>query len=191
MSSECAGDGDEIELDGQNCFGGDGAGRLSQQEVVDADDRAGERIFDGDEQRVGGVFRDGAEDGVERSARDGGDFGAEELDRGGFAEGAGFALKGDSHFVNVQTQKASEASSLSVWICERVQPPLQSVRLDGSSVSRMIRSDMIALRCPTLVRGEQQPTQVRVYQPFAAKGTARIEDELRGEKPGTGRKAAI
>ena len=92
-----AGDSDEIELDGENCFGGDGEA-IFEHEVVDADDRAGERIFDGDEERVGGVFRDGAKDGVERGARDGSDFGAEELDGGGFAEGAGFALKGDAEW---------------------------------------------------------------------------------------------
>ncbi len=93
-----AGDSDEIELDGENCFGGDGEA-IFEHEVVDADDRAGERIFDGDEQRVGGVFRDGAKDGVECGARDGGDFGAEELDGGGFAEGAGLALKGDAQWI--------------------------------------------------------------------------------------------
>ena len=88
-----AGDCDEIELDGKNRFGGDGE-PIFEHEVIDADDRAGQRIFDGDEQRVGGVFRDGAEDGIERGARNGGDFGAKELDGGGFAEGAGLALEG-------------------------------------------------------------------------------------------------
>ena len=93
-----AGDGDEIELDGENCLGGDGEA-IFEHEVVDADDRAGERIFDWDEERVGGVFRNGAEDGVERCARNRDDFGAEELDGGGFAEGAGFALEGDAQWL--------------------------------------------------------------------------------------------
>lgn len=99
LVERCARDGDEIELDGENCLGGDGELRfpIFEHEVVDADDGAGERIFDGDEKRVGGIFRDGAEDGVERGAWDGGDFGAEELDGGGFAECAGLALEGDAH----------------------------------------------------------------------------------------------
>ena len=74
---------------------------IFEHEVVDADDRAGERIFDGDEESVGGVFRDGAKDGVECGARDGGDFGAEELDGGGFAEGAGLALEGDAQWTSL------------------------------------------------------------------------------------------
>jgi hypothetical protein len=95
LVERCAGDCDEIQLDGKNCFGGDGE-LIFKHEVVDADDRAGERIFDGDEERVGGVFRDGAKDGVERGARDCGDFGPEKLDGGRFAEGAGLALEGDA-----------------------------------------------------------------------------------------------
>ena len=98
LVERCAGDCDEIQLDGKNCFGGDGE-LIFKHEVVDADDRAGERIFDWDEERVGGVFRNGAEDGVERGARNRGDFGAEELDGGGFAEGAGFALEGDAQWL--------------------------------------------------------------------------------------------
>ena len=93
MVERCARDRYEIELDGENCFGGD-VELIFEHEVVDADDRAGERIFYGDEECVRGVFSDGAEDGVESCARDGGDFGAEELDGGGFAECAGLALEG-------------------------------------------------------------------------------------------------
>jgi hypothetical protein len=96
LIERCAWNRDEIELDGKNCFGGDGE-PIFEHEVVDANDRAGERIFDGYEQRVRGIFRDGAKDGVERSARNGGDIGAEELNRGGFAEGAGFTLEGYAH----------------------------------------------------------------------------------------------
>jgi hypothetical protein len=96
LVERCTGDRDEVELDGENRLGGDRE-LIFEHEVVHADDRAGERIFDGDEERIGGIFRDGAENGVECGARDGGDFGAEELDRGGFAEGAGFTLKGDAH----------------------------------------------------------------------------------------------
>ena len=95
LIERCAWNRDEIELDRENRFGGDGQ-PIFEHEVVDADDRAGERIFDGDEERVGGVFGDGAKDGVECRARDSSDFGAEELERGGFAECAGLALKGDA-----------------------------------------------------------------------------------------------
>ena len=89
----CAGDRDEIELDGENCFGGDRQ-LILKHEVVDADDRTGERIFDGDKQSLGGVFGNGAEHRVERGARHRGDFGAQELNGSGFAEGAGFTLEG-------------------------------------------------------------------------------------------------
>lgn len=93
-----AGDGDEVEFDGKDCLGGDREA-IFEHEVVDADDRAGERVFDGDEQSVGGIFRDGAEDGVEGGARDGGCFGTEELNGGGFAESAGLALEGDAEWL--------------------------------------------------------------------------------------------
>ena len=90
-----AGNCDEIQLDGENRLGCDGE-LIFEHEVVDADDGAGERIFDRDEESVGCVFRNGAENGVEGGARDGGNFGAEELDGGGFAEGAGLALESDA-----------------------------------------------------------------------------------------------
>ncbi len=55
------------------------------EQVVDADDGAGERVFDGGEKRVGGAFGDGGEGGVERGARDSGDGFAEKLNGGGFS----------------------------------------------------------------------------------------------------------
>ena len=97
-----AGAADEAVLDGEDGFGGDGE-RTFEHEIVDADDGAGEGVLDGDEECIGGVVADGAEDGVEGGTRDGGDGFAEELDGGGFAEGAGLALKGYTHFKDDST----------------------------------------------------------------------------------------
>ncbi len=90
-----AGAPDEVMLDGEDGFGSDGE-RAFQKEIVDADDGAGECVFDGGEESVGAAFADGAENGVEGGAGDGGDGFAEELDGGFFAEGAGLALEGDA-----------------------------------------------------------------------------------------------
>lgn len=86
-------------LDGENGFGGDREGTL-EEEVVDADDGAREGVLDGGEESVGKTVANGAEGGVERGARNGGDAFAEKLDGGFFAEGAGFTLKGNAHFMD-------------------------------------------------------------------------------------------
>ena len=93
---ECgAGAGDEVMLDGEDGFGGDGEGAF-EEEIVDADDWACEGVFYGGEESVGEAVADGAEGSVEGGARDGGDGFAEKLDGGFFAEGARLALKGDA-----------------------------------------------------------------------------------------------
>ena len=96
MMKGCSGDADDVMLDGEDSFGGDGEVAL-EEKIVDTNDRAGERIFHGGEEGVGEAVCDGAEGGVKGGARDSGDGGAEELDGGFFAEGAGFALEGDAH----------------------------------------------------------------------------------------------
>ncbi len=88
----------QVMLDGENGFGGDGEGAF-KEEIVDADDWTGERIFDRGEESVGEAFADGTEGGVEGGARDRGNSFAEEADGGFFAEGTGLALEGDAHFM--------------------------------------------------------------------------------------------
>jgi len=95
-----AGAADQVMLDRENRFGGNGEGAF-EEEIVNADDRAGERIFDRSQKSVGETVADGAKGGVERGARDCGDLLAEELDGGFFAEGAGLTLKGDAHSVAI------------------------------------------------------------------------------------------
>lgn len=92
-----AGAADEVMLDGKDGFGGDGEGAF-EEEVVDAEDGASEGVFYWGEEGVGEAVGDGAEGGVESRAGDGGGGFAEELDGGGFAEGAGLALEGDTQF---------------------------------------------------------------------------------------------
>lgn len=76
---------------------GDNGEFAGEKEIVDADDRASERIFDRGEESVGGAFFDGAERGIKRGAGNGSDGGAEKLESGFFTESAGLALKGDAH----------------------------------------------------------------------------------------------
>jgi hypothetical protein len=95
----CAGAADEVMFDGEDGFGGDGEGAL-EEEIVDADDRAGEGVFNGGEKGVGKAVADGAESGVEGGARNRGDAFAEKLDGGFFAEGAGLTLKGNAHYMD-------------------------------------------------------------------------------------------
>ena len=47
-----AGAADEVMHHGENGLGGDGKGAF-EEEIVDADDRAGERVFDGGQESVG------------------------------------------------------------------------------------------------------------------------------------------
>ena len=90
------GDTDEMVLDEKDGFRDDGEPAL-QQEVVDAHDGAGEGVFHGSKQGVGGAFADSLEGGIKRDAGHGGDGAAEQLNRGSFAEGSGLTLKGDAH----------------------------------------------------------------------------------------------
>ena len=97
-----AGAADEVMLDGEDGFGSDGE-RAFEEKIVDADDGAGESVFDRGEESVGQAVADGAEGGVEGGAGDGGDSLAEELDSGFFAEGAGLALESYAHFKDDST----------------------------------------------------------------------------------------
>src|SRR6266704_1322969 len=92
----CPGAGDQMVLDGKNGFRDDGEPAL-QEKVIDAHNRAGQRVFHGSEQRVGRSFVDGAESCVKGSARHRCDGIAEKLTCGRFAEGTGFALESHAH----------------------------------------------------------------------------------------------
>ena len=70
---------------------------LSSSKIVDADDRAGQRVFDWNEQSISGAVRNGAEHRVECGPWHGGDFFPEKLHGSGFTERAGFTLKRDPH----------------------------------------------------------------------------------------------
>ena|SRR5580704_260393 len=83
-------------LDGKNRLRDDNE-FAGEKEIVDTDDRASKRIFDGSEQSVGGAFLDRAEGGIKRGAGNGSDGGPEKLKSGFFAESAGLALEGDTH----------------------------------------------------------------------------------------------
>ena len=93
---------DQVVLDGKDGFGSDGEGAF-EEKIVNADDGSGEGVFYGREESVGEAVADSAEGSVEGGARDGGDGFAEELDSGFFAEGAGLALKGYTHFKDDST----------------------------------------------------------------------------------------
>ena len=95
-----AGAADEVMLDGEDCFGGDGQSAF-QEEIVNADDRSRERVFNRGQESVGEAFRDGAKRGIEGGPRHGRYCFAEELDGRFFAEGAGLALKRDAHLLVV------------------------------------------------------------------------------------------
>jgi len=91
----CARAADELVLDGKNRFRDDSEIAF-EEKIVDADDGASEGIFHGRQEGAGGAFRDGPESGIKCGTGNGGDPVAKQLDRGGFAEGAGLALKGDA-----------------------------------------------------------------------------------------------
>ena len=98
-------------LDGKNGFRDDNE-FAGEKEIVDTDDRASKRIFDGSEQSVGGAFLDGAEGGIKRGAGNGSDGGAEKLESGFFAESAGLALEGDAHLHFSKFRSAHNLSGL-------------------------------------------------------------------------------
>ena len=97
-----AGAADQVMLDGEDCFSGDGEGAF-EEEIVNTHDGSGEGVFYGGEESVGEAVADGAEGSVEGRARDGGDVVTEELDGGFFAEGAGLALESYAHFKDDST----------------------------------------------------------------------------------------
>jgi hypothetical protein len=92
---------DELMLDVKDDFRDHGKAAV-EKKVVDANDGAGESVFDRGDKRVNGAFVDRAEGEVERCLRDGGDALAEKLDGGCFAESAGLTLKGNPHSVMVR-----------------------------------------------------------------------------------------
>src|SRR5438477_1363893 len=96
VSQPCARAPDYVVLNGKNRFGNNSQFTLEQQ-VVHANDRASQRIFDGSEQRVGRSFVDGAKRRIERCTWNGGNPIAQQLDCGRFAECAVFALEGYAH----------------------------------------------------------------------------------------------
>jgi hypothetical protein len=99
-----AGATDQVVFDWKDGFGGDGEGAF-EEEIVDADDRASERVFDWGKESVGEPVADGTEGSVEGGARDRGDGLAEELDSGFFAEGTGLALESYAHFKDDSTPR--------------------------------------------------------------------------------------
>jgi hypothetical protein len=98
-------------LYGENGFRDDNE-FAGEKEIVDADDRACQGIFDGSEESVGGAFFDGAEGGIKRGARNGSDGRAEKLESGFFAESAGLALEGDAHLHFRHVRSAHNLSGL-------------------------------------------------------------------------------
>lgn len=83
---------DELMLNVQNGFRDDRQVAFDKQ-VVNANDGAGERIFDGGEESIGVSFGNCAERRVECRTRNGGDGSTEELNGGAFAERAALALE--------------------------------------------------------------------------------------------------
>ena len=97
-----AGAADEMMPDREDRFGGDGESAF-EKEVVDADDGSGERVFDRSQESVREAIADGAKCGIESEAWNCGDSLAKKLDCGFFAEGAGFTLKRNAHFMDDST----------------------------------------------------------------------------------------
>jgi len=95
-----AGAGDEVMLDGENGFAANFEWAF-QHEVINADDGARQGVFERQKQSIGGALGDGAEGSVEGGARNRVDGFAKQLHGGGFAESAGFALKGNAHGLEV------------------------------------------------------------------------------------------
>src|SRR5579859_7013161 len=89
------GTADELMLNAQDCFRDHGKTAF-QKQVVDADDRTGERVFDWGEKRVGVTIGNCSESRIERSAGNRGNGFAEELNGRSFAERATFTLKSDA-----------------------------------------------------------------------------------------------
>src|SRR5260370_17557029 len=93
----------------QNRFRGDGKLAL-QQQIVDAYHGTGERILHRNQQGIGGAIRNGAKRRIKRGSRYGDNVLAKQLHGRGFAEGSGFSLEGDAHFLRLCSHYASSLS---------------------------------------------------------------------------------
>src|SRR5579859_3996594 len=85
-----SGTADELMLNVQNCFCDHGKIAFKEQ-VINADDGASERIFDGREESVGAAIGNCSESRIERSTGNRGDGVAKKLNGRSFAESATFA----------------------------------------------------------------------------------------------------
>lgn len=90
---------DEVMLDWQDGLRGDSEGAF-EKKIVNADDRAGQSVFDRGQESIRETFVDGPKSGVKSGPRHGGDTFAEKLDSSFFAESAGLTLKRNAHFMD-------------------------------------------------------------------------------------------
>ena len=118
---------DELMLDVQNGFR-DHRQITFEKQIVNADDGAGERVFDGGEKSVRCAFGDSREGRIKRRAGEGGNGFAQELNRGGFAESAGFALECDPSGTKLGRQRIAPKRER-----RRLKPTLQETTQGGSS----------------------------------------------------------
>src|SRR6266851_6224548 len=96
-------------FDRQNCFRDD-AEIAFKQEIVDADYRPCEGILHGNQEGIGGAIRNGAKGGIKGGSRHGNNVLAKQLYGRGFAEGSGFSLEGDAHFLKLCPHYGSSLS---------------------------------------------------------------------------------
>ena len=89
-------------LDGQDGLRGYSEGAF-EEEIVNADNGSGERVFDGGQKSIREAFVNGPKGGVKRGTRNRGDAFTEKLDCGFFAESARLALKCNAHFMDNST----------------------------------------------------------------------------------------
>lgn len=101
-------------LDRENGFRDDDE-FAGEKEIVDADDGAGEGIFDWSEKSVGSALFDRAKGGIKRGAGNRSDGRPEELESGFFAESTGLALEGDAHLQVASFCGAHELVCLGEW----------------------------------------------------------------------------
>lgn len=87
---------DQMVLDRQDRLGGNREGAL-QKQIVNADNRPGEGIFDRSQDRIRETVINGPESRIKCGAWNRSDSVSEKLDGGFFTESAGFALKRDTH----------------------------------------------------------------------------------------------
>ena len=123
----------------ENGFGDHGEIALEEQ-VIDADDGTGKRVFHWSEENVRSAIRDGGEGGIEGGARNSRDGIAEKLDGGGFAEGAGFALESYTGGFKRGDQLAAPDGK-----ARRLKPTLHAAtRADFSSVAEFCLPELPA-----------------------------------------------